>query len=63
MDGPIDWWWKMNLLNACIQAGFCQIWSHNILIYTHALSKNTKHLIIDGQVCFHRRLFANAAEQ
>ena len=28
MDGPIDWWWKMNLLDVCVQAGFCQIRSH-----------------------------------
>ena len=28
MDGPINWWWKMNLLNVCVQAGFCQIRSH-----------------------------------
>ena len=27
MDGPIDWWWKMNLLDVCVQAGFCQIQS------------------------------------
>ena len=25
MDGPIDWWWKMNLLDVCVQVGFCQI--------------------------------------
>ena len=28
MDGPVDWWWKMNLLDVCVQAGFCQIRSH-----------------------------------
>ena len=28
MDGPIDWRWKMNLLDVCVQAGFCQIRSH-----------------------------------
>ena len=27
---------------------------------THALSRNTKYLIIDGQVCFYRRLFTDA---
>ena len=26
---------------------------------THALPRNTKYLIIDGQVCFYRRLFTN----
>ena len=26
---------------------------------THALPRNTKHLIIDGQVCFYRRLFTD----
>ena len=28
--------------------------------HTHALSKDTKHLRLDGQVCFFRRLFSNA---
>ena len=28
MDGPIDWSWKINLLDVCVQASFCQIWSH-----------------------------------
>ena len=27
---------------------------------THALPRNTKYLIIDGQVCFYRRLFTDA---
>ena len=27
--------------------------------YTHALPRNTKHIAIDGQVCFHRRLIAD----
>ena len=27
MDGPIDWWWKMNLLDVYVQVGFCQIQS------------------------------------
>ena len=30
--------------------------------YTHALPRNTKYLIIDGQVCFYRRLFTNAVK-
>ena len=30
--------------------------------YTHALPRNTKYLTIDGQVCFHRRLFTNAVK-
>ena len=30
--------------------------------YTHALSRNTKYLTIDGQVCFYRQPFANAVE-
>ena len=30
MDGPVDWWWKMSLLDVCVQAGFCQIRSHMI---------------------------------
>ena len=34
MDGPIDWWWKMNLLDVCVQAGFCQIRSQlNIIAF------------------------------
>ena len=28
--------------------------------YTHALPRNTKYLMIDSQVCFHRRLFTDA---
>ena len=30
--------------------------------YIHALLRNTKYLTIDGQVCFYRRLFADAVE-
>ena len=30
--------------------------------YTHALPRNTKYLAIDGQVCFYRRLFADAVK-
>ena len=30
--------------------------------YTHALARNTKYLTIDGQVCFHRRLFTDAVK-
>ena len=30
--------------------------------HTHALSRDTKHLIIDGQVCFFRRLFSDAVK-
>ena len=37
MDGPIDWWWKMNLLDVCVQAGFCQIRSH-IAMYMYTLT-------------------------
>ena len=29
---------------------------------THALTRNTKYLAIDGQVCFYRQLFANAVK-
>ena len=29
---------------------------------THALPRNIKYLIIDGQICFHKWLFANAFE-
>ena len=32
MDKTIDWWWKMNLLTVCVQACFCQIWSHILVI-------------------------------
>ena len=27
MDGPVDWWWKMDLFDVYVQASFCQIWS------------------------------------
>ena len=30
--------------------------------HTHALSRDTKHLRIDGQVCLFRRLFSNAVK-
>ena len=30
--------------------------------HTHALSRNTKHLRLDGQVCFFRRLFSDAVK-
>ena len=30
--------------------------------YIHALPRNTKYLAIDGQVCFYRRLFADAVK-
>ena len=30
--------------------------------HTHALSKDTKHFRIDGQVCFFRRLFSDAVK-
>ena len=30
--------------------------------YTHALPRNIKYLAIDGQVCFYRRLFADAVK-
>ena len=33
MDGPVDWWWKMSLLDVCVQAGFCQIRSHFFLTF------------------------------
>ena len=41
MDGPIDWWWKMNLLDVCVQAGFCQIRSH-----MHMYVKNQRVLLV-----------------
>ena len=46
MDGPIDWWWKMNLLDVCVQAGFCQIRSH-ICIFT------CKEINTFTQLCCH----------
>ena len=30
--------------------------------HTHALSRDTKHLRLDGQVCFYRRLFSDAVK-
>ena len=39
MDEPVDWWWKMSLLDVCIQAGFYQIRSHiqSSQIYEHVV--------------------------
>ena len=31
--------------------------------HTHALSRDTKHLRLDGQVCFFRQLFSDAVKQ
>ena len=39
MDGPVDWWWKMSLLDVCVQAGFCQIRSHIIIITIYIYSR------------------------
>ena len=39
MDGPIDWWWKMNLLDVCVQAGFCQIRSHMYIMQLQYYTK------------------------
>ena len=56
MGKAIDWWWKMNLLTVCVEASFCQIRSQiNFclgmkIIYTRALSRDTKHLTIDGHM-------------
>ena len=97
----------MNLLDVCIQAGFCQIPGYKcsqviplhlsgIEVYavihayciivtvfwktdhidtnaeihflpedeghTHALFRGTKHLRLDGQVCFYRQLFSEAVK-
>ena len=30
--------------------------------HTHALSRDTKHLRLDGQVCFFRRIFSDAVK-
>ena len=30
--------------------------------HTHALSRGTKHLGLDGQVCFYRRLISDAVK-
>ena len=30
--------------------------------HTHALSKDTKHLRLDGQVCFYRQLYSDAVK-
>ena len=34
----------------------------NIKITLLVLPRNTKHLATDGQVCFHRQLFANSVK-
>ena len=38
MDGPVDWWWKMSLLDVCVQAGFCQIRSQLKILLMHTWS-------------------------
>ena len=47
MDGPIDWWWKMNLLNVCIQAGFCEIRSH---MYYECLKIFNDSIFVDDKL-------------
>ena len=52
MDGPVDWWWKMNLLDVCVQAGFCQIRSHIICV---KLEKNycSKNVLLANKPDMH----------
>ena len=52
MDGPINWWWTMNLLDVCVQAGFCQIRSH---IRMHSVVSSL--LNISQQACSHEAIY------
>ena len=50
MDGPVDWWWKMSLLDVCVQAGFCQIRSQLfIYLYMRLLFFIYGYVIIIGR--------------
>ena len=49
---------KINHLHASNEIHFLPVQER----YTHALSRNTNCLTIDGQVCFYRRLFTDAVK-
>ena len=48
--------WKTNLMVTNAEIHFLLVDES----HTHALSRDTKHLSLDSQVCFYRRLFYNA---
>ena len=54
--GICDWAWENR--HICTSTGF--LFLSVCESYTHVLPRNTKYLMIDGQVCFHRRLFTDA---
>ena len=49
---------KTGLIDTIIDIYFLSVFES----FTHALPRNTKCLIIDGQVCFYRRLFTDTVE-
>ena len=49
---------KTNLMGTNIEIHFLLVDES----HTHALSRDTKHLKIDDQVCFFRQLFSNAVK-
>ena len=50
--------WKTGLIRTLTEIHFLSVRES----YTLALPRNAKYLTIDGQVCFHRRLFTDAFE-
>ena len=48
--------WEINHLHASTEIYFLPVRES----YTNALPRNTKYLTMDGKVCFHKRLFADA---
>ena len=50
--------WKTDLMVTNIEIHFLPVDE----CHTHALSRDTKHLRLDGQVCFYRRLFPDAVK-
>ena len=46
---------KTNLMGTNTEIHFWSVYES----HTHALSKDTKHLRLDGQVCFYRSMLSN----
>ena len=50
--------WKTNRINTNTEIHFLPVDES----HTHALLRDTKHLRLDGRICFYRRLFSNAVK-
>ena len=50
--------WKTDRIDTNIEIHFLPVDES----HTHALSRDTKHLRLDGWVCFYRRLFSDAVK-